>query len=130
MKVEAKSVALTRKEFGLKTEGFKISKPTNKLESNAEMQACFKKLKELVPTVPQHTRLNQVDLLQHVIDYILDLEITLDTHPTSSSIPHLVNAMSQATRTPLGENTVNTSHNQMSHLEKSPSECVQRPVSC
>jgi hypothetical protein len=77
------------------------------------MQACFNKLKELVPTVPQHKRLNQVDLLQHVIDYILDLEITLDTHPAASSLPHLVNAMSQATRTPLGENTVNTSHNQV-----------------
>lgn len=55
------------------------SRPEN---SEAEMQACFLKLKDLVPTVPQDKKVSKVQLLQHVIDYILDLEVTLDFQPS------------------------------------------------
>jgi len=50
------------------------------------MLACLKQLQLLVPTVPPNTQLSQVQLLQHVIDYILDLELTLDYEPPSSSL--------------------------------------------
>ena len=46
-----------------------------------EMKACFVKLMQLVPTVPSNSRLSKVQLLQHVIDYILDLETTLQFQP-------------------------------------------------
>ncbi|KAI0212641.1 hypothetical protein LSAT2_002440, partial [Lamellibrachia satsuma] len=51
----------------------------------SEMQACFHKLKQLVPTVPHDRKLSKVALLQHVIDYILDLEVTLDFKPSEES---------------------------------------------
>lgn len=61
-------------EFGIKQE--KLMKP--KHEDSTEMQQCFSKLKELVPSVPKDIKLSKTQLLQHVIDYILDLESTLD----------------------------------------------------
>lgn len=42
-----------------------------------DMNDCYSKLKELVPGIPQGTKLSQVEILQHVIDYIFDLQIVL-----------------------------------------------------
>ena len=69
-------------EFGLKMDnGVRIHK--QKVDDN-EMHDCFMKLKELVPTISMEKKLSKVQLLQHVIDYIMDLEITLEhQHPTS-----------------------------------------------
>ena len=75
-------------DLGIKPDSnYKIAR--TRLEENTEMTACFSKLKELVPTVPQHKKISKVALLQHVIDYILDLETTLDTHPAMQVIPPL-----------------------------------------
>lgn len=41
------------------------------------MRICFDSLQRLVPTVPNGARLNRVQLIQHVIDYIADLELIL-----------------------------------------------------
>jgi len=46
-----------------------------------DIHACFQRLKQLVPTARLNSRLSKVQLLQQVIDYILDLESTLDTKP-------------------------------------------------
>ncbi|XP_038233537.1 DNA-binding protein inhibitor ID-3 [Dermochelys coriacea] len=43
-----------------------------------DMNDCYSKLRELVPGIPQGTKLSQVEILQHVIDYILDLQIVLE----------------------------------------------------
>ncbi|KAG6932501.1 inhibitor of DNA binding 3, HLH protein [Chelydra serpentina] len=43
-----------------------------------DMNGCYSKLRELVPGIPQGTKLSQVEILQHVIDYILDLQIVLE----------------------------------------------------
>lgn len=51
-----------------------------------EMQACFARLMQLVPTIPPNEKMTKVQLLQHVIDYILDLEMTLDFRPSESSL--------------------------------------------
>lgn len=77
-------------EFGIKQD--KLMKP--KQEENTEMQQCFSKLKELVPSVPKDIKLSKTQLLQHVIDYILDLESTLD-------VPSVINPVS--CRSPLSE---------------------------
>ena len=61
-------------EFGIKHD--KIMKP--KQDDSTEMQQCFSKLKDLVPYVPKDIKLSKTQLLQHVIDYIFDLETTLD----------------------------------------------------
>ncbi|CAI9585059.1 unnamed protein product [Staurois parvus] len=45
------------------------------------MNDCYSRLKRLVPTIPQNKKVSKVEILQHVIDYILDLQLALDTHP-------------------------------------------------
>ncbi|XP_067167490.1 DNA-binding protein inhibitor ID-3 isoform X1 [Apteryx mantelli] len=43
-----------------------------------DMNDCYSKLRELVPGIPQGTKMTQVEILQHVIDYIFDLQIVLE----------------------------------------------------
>ncbi|KAJ7989159.1 hypothetical protein DPEC_G00316620 [Dallia pectoralis] len=43
------------------------------------MNDCYTKLKELVPSIPQNQSVSKMEILQHVIDYILDLQIALDS---------------------------------------------------
>lgn len=70
--------SLRSSEFGINMDNnsIRLHKAT-RFDEN-EMQDCFMKLKELVPTIPVDKKLSKVQLLQHVIDYIMDLEITLD----------------------------------------------------
>lgn len=70
------------------------------------MNDCYSKLKELVPSIPQNKKVTKMEILQHVIDYILDLQIALDSHPTIVSLHHQRPAQNQASRTPL--TTLNT----------------------
>lgn len=46
------------------------------------MRKCLVQLKRMVPTVESNQKINQLELLQHVINYIQDLEVTLD-NPSS-----------------------------------------------
>ncbi|XP_078255364.1 DNA-binding protein inhibitor ID-2a [Rhinoraja longicauda] len=61
------------------------------------MNDCYSKLKELVPSIPQNKKVSKMEILQHVIDYILDLQIALDTHP--SIVLH--QSQNSPSRTPL-----------------------------
>ncbi|XP_023054721.1 DNA-binding protein inhibitor ID-2 isoform X1 [Piliocolobus tephrosceles] len=70
------------------------------------MNDCYSKLKELVPSIPQNKKVSKMEILQHVIDYILDLQIALDSHPTIVSLHHQRPGQNQASRTPL--TTLNT----------------------
>ncbi|XP_053557212.1 DNA-binding protein inhibitor ID-2 [Bombina bombina] len=66
------------------------------------MNDCYSKLKELVPSIPQNKKVSKMEILQHVIDYILDLQIALDSHPTIVSLHHpRLGPNSSSTRTPL-----------------------------
>uniref|UniRef100_A0AAY5KSP5 DNA-binding protein inhibitor ID-4 n=1 Tax=Esox lucius TaxID=8010 RepID=A0AAY5KSP5_ESOLU len=47
-----------------------------------DMNHCYSRLKRLVPTIPQGKKVSKVEILQHVIDYILDLQLALETHPS------------------------------------------------
>ncbi|XP_036606858.1 DNA-binding protein inhibitor ID-1 [Trichosurus vulpecula] len=44
-----------------------------------DMNGCYSRLKELVPTLPQNRKVSKVEILQHVIDYIWDLQLELDS---------------------------------------------------
>ncbi|XP_028849971.1 DNA-binding protein inhibitor ID-1-like [Denticeps clupeoides] len=44
-----------------------------------DMNSCYSKLKELVPTLPANKKASKVEILQHVIDYIWDLQVELDS---------------------------------------------------
>ncbi|KAM6458011.1 DNA-binding protein inhibitor ID-1 [Liasis olivaceus] len=42
-----------------------------------DMKGCYSRLAALVPTLPRHRRVSKVEILQHVIDYIWDLQLEL-----------------------------------------------------
>lgn len=64
---------------------FRIGKHRAETGGDDEMQAVFAKLMHLVPTIPPNgENMSKVQLLQHVIDYILDLENTLDFQPATT----------------------------------------------
>ncbi|XP_008946667.1 PREDICTED: DNA-binding protein inhibitor ID-3-A-like [Merops nubicus] len=52
-----------------------------------DMNDCYSKLRELVPGIPQGTKVSQVEILQHVIDYIFDLQIVLEEGGTKGRDP-------------------------------------------
>lgn len=85
-------------EIAMKKDSMKVMKSKVDEQCAAEMQACFSKLKELVPSVPQDRKLSKTQLLQHVIDYILDLETALDFNPAVLSVP-----LPSVNRAPLSE---------------------------
>lgn len=70
------------------------------------MNDCYSKLKELVPSIPQNKKVSKMEILQHVIDYILDLQIALDSHPSIVSLHHQRPGQNPSSRTPL--TTLNT----------------------
>ena len=47
---------------------------------NFTMHDCYEKLKELVPTIPKNKKITRVQILQHVIDYIQDLQSALESY--------------------------------------------------
>lgn len=49
-----------------------------------DMNDCYSKLKELVPSIPQNKSVSQVEILQHVIDYIFDLQIALEAEDVAA----------------------------------------------
>ncbi|XP_050032135.1 DNA-binding protein inhibitor ID-1-like [Dermacentor andersoni] len=53
--------------------------------NHEEMHSLLGKLRELVPTMPRNKKLTKLEIIQNVIDYILDLEIALETHPANCS---------------------------------------------
>ncbi|XP_068618229.1 protein extra-macrochaetae [Battus philenor] len=48
---------------------------------NAEIQMYLSKLQDLVPFMPKNRRISKLEVIQHVIDYICDLQSALENHP-------------------------------------------------
>ncbi|XP_077544556.1 DNA-binding protein inhibitor ID-2-like [Haemaphysalis longicornis] len=69
--------------------------------NHEEVQSLLAKLKELVPNMPRNKKLSKLQIIQNVIDYILDLQIALETHPPTHS-SHVVGSGTNPTRQPLG----------------------------
>ncbi|XP_024285497.1 DNA-binding protein inhibitor ID-3 [Oncorhynchus tshawytscha] len=61
-----------------------------------DMNDCYSKLKELVPSIPQNKSVSQVEILQHVIDYIFDLQIALEDESSAATTPDLVLSLKTA----------------------------------
>uniref|UniRef100_A0A8C9NNU3 DNA-binding protein inhibitor ID-4 n=1 Tax=Serinus canaria TaxID=9135 RepID=A0A8C9NNU3_SERCA len=55
-----------------------------------DMKGCYSRLRALVPTLPRHRRVSKVELLQHVIDYIWDLQLELQCGPPAPLRPALL----------------------------------------
>ncbi|XP_072552122.1 DNA-binding protein inhibitor ID-1-like [Salminus brasiliensis] len=101
MKVVGATCALKSK-VGLSEQSLAISKcklPLLDEQMSAflqDMNSCYSKLKELVPTLPANKKHSKVEILQHVIDYIWDLQVELD-----SPGGHRQQGTATGTRTPL-----------------------------
>ncbi|GIY46791.1 BHLH domain-containing protein [Caerostris darwini] len=102
-----------------------------------EIQALLAKLRELVPNVPRNRKVSKLETIQYVIDYIVDLQIALETHSMPQrGIPSRTGI--QSTRQPLGvivspSNSANACAPVLNHIEKTPSnrpDTVFRSVSC
>ncbi|KAK3571248.1 hypothetical protein QTP86_005965 [Hemibagrus guttatus] len=69
-----------------------------------DMNDCYSRLKRLVPTIPQHRRVSRVEILQHVIDYILDLQLALERTERTDHTEHTEHSgtwLRSSIRTPL-----------------------------
>lgn len=96
------SANLTEHSLGISRSKTPVDDPLSLLYN---MNDCYLKLKELVPSIPQNKNVSKMEILQHVIDYILDLQIALDSNSALTSLHHP--RPGQATsRTPL--TTLNT----------------------
>lgn len=114
--------------------------------NHEEMQSLLAKLKELVPNMPRNKKLSKLEIIQNVIDYILDLQIALETHPATRSALTAGSSSTSPARQPLGllspsSNAVaNTCLAQeVTHSDKIPAHLAElmsavvpssRPVSC
>lgn len=47
-------------------------------KEQVQIQMYLSKLKELVPHMPKNRRVSKLEVIQHVIDYICDLQSTLE----------------------------------------------------
>lgn len=88
-----------------------------------DMNDCYSRLKRLVPTIPQDKKVSKVEILQHVIDYILDLQLALETHPSlHKQQPQLTGTCppraSNPSRTPL--TVLNIDQHQVSWSQEEP----------
>lgn len=52
---------------------------------NVEIQMYLSKLKDLVPFMPKNRKLSKLEVIEHVIDYICDLQLALETHPMAQN---------------------------------------------
>lgn len=75
------SLAIAR---GSSDKSLALEEPMNLLY---DMNDCYSKLRELVPGIPQGTKVSQVEILQHVIDYIFDLQIVLEEQAEKGQEP-------------------------------------------
>lgn len=66
----------------LQPESYKIKKISHQ---DMEMQELYFKLKELVPACADKNKMSKTELLQSVIDYIFDLQDTLDIESDSKT---------------------------------------------
>ncbi|XP_054706231.1 DNA-binding protein inhibitor ID-2-like [Uloborus diversus] len=106
--------------------------------THEEMQSLLSKLKNLVPNMPRNKKLSKLEIIQYVIDYILDLQIALETHPAASRPNTTVLAGISPSRQPLGvlSPAINTcAAQEVNQTEKVPiiiAEVISanRPVSC
>ena len=93
-----------------------------------EMQSLLAKLKQLVPGIPKHRRCSKLEIIQHVIDYIFDLQTALEQHPIASSLA--ATAFATADFVAVATNSNIQSHSTNSISDQSTSQLATANVSC
>ncbi|XP_025912444.1 DNA-binding protein inhibitor ID-1 [Apteryx rowi] len=64
-----------------------LAKTLDEPPYRCEDKGCYSRLRALVPTLPRHRRVSKVEILQHVIDYIWDLQLALQRGPPCAAAP-------------------------------------------
>lgn len=100
--------------------------PDGLFSLHCDMNDCYSRLRRLVPTIPQDKKVSRVEILQHVIDYILDLQLALETHPALQR-PRGAALCPPATpaapgRSPLS--VLNIDHHQRTSIVKKPEDSI------
>lgn len=70
------------------------------LSTNNEIGKMLHKLKDLVPGIPADRKVSKLEIMQHVIDYIGDLEAVLESEGKGSSSTSSGSSTRTSTRTP------------------------------
>lgn len=67
------------------------------------MSDCYERLRAMVPHIPVNRRMSKVEILQHVIDYIQDLESALELPQlqTADNLETLESSDNRTSRVPL-----------------------------
>jgi len=104
----------------------RCSKSTNqhRRSFDEDIQACFQHLKQLVPVARSNVRLSKFQILQHVIDYILDLETKLDVPIETDVQGHGHDIQETIQDLPIDEEDVCKPNVRGSNLRKPLSECA------
>ncbi|XP_071538965.1 uncharacterized protein [Panulirus ornatus] len=66
---------------GMSDRGRRPQRHPPSAEVEAEMRLYLDKLREIVPHIPKNRKVTRLELIQHVIDYICDLQHALEDHP-------------------------------------------------
>lgn len=64
------------------------------LKEQMEIQMYLSKLKELVPHMPKHRKVSKLEVIQHVIDYICELQTSLEQNHSSINLNRRRRSMS------------------------------------
>lgn len=73
--------------MGVNERGRRTHRHPPSAEVEAEMRLYLDKLREIVPHIPRNRRVTRLELIQHVIDYICDLQHALEDHPSLKDEP-------------------------------------------
>lgn len=102
---------------------------------NAEIQMYLSKLQDLVPFMPKNRKISKLEVIQHVIDYICDLQSALESHPAAGAFDAAA-ALGAPARQPLGvrpaPNTILPVQDSARNHHTTPEKSTQpdRPLSC
>lgn len=101
---------------------------------NAEIQMYLSKLQDLVPFMPKNRKISKLEVIQHVIDYICDLQSALENHPAMdqfdaegalAAVAPCVAPQPRPSRRPLGpRSTPNTILHQQTSSQEHRSQMV------
>uniref|UniRef100_A0A023F8V0 Putative extra macrochaetae n=1 Tax=Triatoma infestans TaxID=30076 RepID=A0A023F8V0_TRIIF len=115
------------------TGGGRVSRQRKDVE-NEEVQMYLSKLKELVPFMPKNRRLSKLEVIQYVIDYICELQETLEgptlkTTTSNSPLRQPLGVLAPNTLVPPTSCSTQEATSSPTLLDK-PSPPDTRPVSC
>ena len=85
---------------------------------HVEIQLYLSKLKQLVPHMPRNRRVSKLEVIQHVIDYICDLQWELEAKTAAAAVavlatpPPSPTPVDVAARQPLGQLATNATTTQ------------------